>query len=80
MITKEMLPDLLYAVLKKMGGSASLLAVCKKFYSVYEEELKQSGDLFDTWQYDIRWAATALRKSGRMKDARISPSGIWEIL
>ena len=80
MITKEMLPDLLYSVLKKMGGSASLLAVCKKFYSIYEVELKSSGDLFYTWQYDIRWAATTLRKSGRMKDANISPSGIGEII
>jgi hypothetical protein len=80
MITKEMLPDLLYSVLKKMGGSASLLAVCKKFYSIYEVELKNSGDLFYTWQYDIRWAATTLRKSGRMKGANISPIGVWEII
>lgn len=80
MITKDMLPELLYNVLKKMGGSASLIQVCKKFYSIYEQELKNSGDLFYTWQYDIRWAATALRKSGRMKDARVSPSGVWEII
>ena len=80
MITKDMLPDLLYGVLKGMGGSASLLQVCKKFYLIYENDLKNSGDLFYTWQYDIRWAATHLRKSGRMKDAKVSPSGVWEIL
>ena len=80
MITKEMLPDLLYSVLKKMGGSASLLAVCKKFYSIYEVELKSSGDLFYTWQYDIRWAATTLRKTDRMIDAKVSPNGVWEII
>lgn len=80
MITKDMLPDLLYEVLQSMGGSASLLQVCKKFYFIYENDLKNSGDLFYTWQYDIRWAATDLRKSGRMKDAKVSPSGVWEII
>lgn len=80
MITKDMLPDLLYGVLKSMGGSASWLQVCKKFYSIYENDLKNSGDLFYTWQYDIRWAATDLRKSGRMKDAKVSPGGVWEII
>ena len=43
-----------------------------------------------TWNYDIRWAATELRKNGRMKPAHSkenpeelvdeSPKGIWEII
>ena len=56
------------------------IGICKHFWSKYENELKNSGDLFYTWQYDIRWAATALRKTGRMKDANLSPSGVWEII
>lgn len=79
-MTKEMLPDLLYGVLRDMGGRGSIIGICKRFWSKYENELKNSGDLFYTWQYDIRWAATALRKTGRMKDANLSPSGIWEII
>lgn len=79
-MTKEMLPDLLYGVLRDMGGRASIVGICKRFWCKYENELKNSGDLFYTWQYDIRWAATALRKTGRMKDANLSPSGVWEII
>ena len=45
----------------------------------YEEELKHSGDLLYTWQYDIRWAATELRKTGFMIEATESPRGLWQL-
>ena len=79
-MTKDMLPDLLYDVLQGMGGCGKIVPVCKKFWAKHESELKKSGDLFYTWQYDIRWAATTLRKTGRMIDAKVSPSGVWEII
>lgn len=79
-MTKNMLPDLLYDVLKEMGGRGSIVPVCKKFWAKHENDLRKSGDLFYTWQYDIRWAATTLRKAGRMIDAKVSPSGVWEII
>ena len=79
-MTKEMLPDLLYGILRDMGGHGSIISICKRFWSEYENELRNSGDLFYTWQYDIRWAATTLRKTGRMIDAKASPSGVWEII
>lgn len=78
-MTKDMLPNLLYGVLKDMGGRASIIPVCKEFWAKYENDLRNSGDLFYTWQYDIRWAATTLRKAGRMVAANVSPSGVWEI-
>jgi hypothetical protein len=45
----------------------------------YENELRRSGDLFFTWQYDIRWVATQLRNKGILRAAESSPSGIWEL-
>ena len=39
----------------------------------------QSDDLFYTWQYDFRWAATELRKEGIIRSADLSPKGIWEL-
>ena len=36
-----------------------------------------SGDIFYTWQYDIRWVGTELRKLGIMK--KDSKRGIWEL-
>lgn len=65
--------------LKKMNGSASLLEVCKWVWANKEKELRSSGDLFFTWQYDIRWAATRLRKKGLLQAANISPAGVWEM-
>lgn len=76
---KDDLPELLEATLIKLGGSGTILEVCKTFWADNESELRNSGNLFYTWQYDIRWAATTLRKSGIMKDASISDYGVWEL-
>lgn len=65
--------------LKEMGGTGTLLEVCKWVWENKEKELRSSGDLFFTWQYDIRWSATRLRKQGLLKAAEISPVGVWEL-
>jgi hypothetical protein len=74
------LPDVLYKVLSDLGGQANIITVCKLVWEKYKSDLEKSGDLFYCWQYDIRWAATELRKTGRMKAAEVSPKGIWEII
>jgi hypothetical protein len=79
-MTKHDLPDLLHDTINYLGGSASIIEICKVFWSKHEMVLRNSGDLFYTWQYDIRWAATELRKTARMKSADLSPTGIWEII
>lgn len=76
---KDDLPELLEATLTKLGGSGTILEVCKAFWTDNEGELRNSGALFYTWQYDIRWAATTLRKAGIMKDASVSDVGVWEL-
>ena len=63
-----------------MGGQTNIIDVCKFVWDHYQEELQKSGNLFYTWQYDIRWAATELRKAKRMKAASQSSRGTWEIL
>ena len=80
MLKREDLPDLLFQTIVSLKGAATIVDACKLFWDQHEKELKQSGDLFYTWQYDIRWAATELRKTGRMKAAEISPRGIWEVI
>jgi hypothetical protein len=61
-------------------GSLSLIEICKYVWDHHEEDLKNSGDLFYTWQYDIRWAATYLRKEGVPLPADESPKGVWELV
>lgn len=74
------LPSILYSSIKALGGQADIVGVCKYVWEHHHTELEHSGDLFYTWQYDIRWAATELRKRGQMKNANMSSRGIWEIL
>ena len=74
------LPDILYNSIKDMGGQTNSVNVCKCVWQQHQQELLDSGDLFNTCQYDIRWATTELRKTKRMKAAYQSPRDIWEIV
>lgn len=64
MLTKQDLPALVVDALKAIGGSGSVVDVCREVWEQNEPALQDSGDLFFTWQYDIRWAAQVLRDSG----------------
>lgn len=69
--------------LRQLGGAGTIVQVCQRVWQMHESELRASGDLFFTWQYDIRWAAQYLRNVGvlvavdnsRTKDWTLSPSG-----
>lgn len=69
----------LEAALRALGGSATLVEVSKEVWKVHEQELRAAGELFYTWQYDIRWAANRLRKRSVLRSAEVSPRGVWEL-
>ena len=48
------------------GGTTTLIEVAKRIWKNHELELRKSGDLFHKWQNDMGWAATELRKEGKM--------------
>jgi hypothetical protein len=75
MATKYDLADWVVDALRALGGSASLIAVCRQIWEQHEAELRRSGDLFFTWQYDTRWAAYRLRVQRRLRPASESPRG-----
>jgi hypothetical protein len=79
MATKKDLQNWITEALIANRGSATLLEICKYVWANHEKDLRQSGDLFFTWQYDIRWAATSLREKGKILPANQSPRGIWEL-
>lgn len=61
-------------------GSGNVIEIAKIIWKNHETDLKMSGDLFYTWQYDYRWAATHLRQKGVLKSAKDSPRGVWELV
>ena len=70
MSDKSVLGPWIVEALREHGGSADLLDVCKTVWQRHENDLRAAGDLFYTWQYDIRWAGTKLRQQGILAPAR----------
>ncbi len=77
MATKHDLQDWVKNALVSLGGRGSLTEVAKEIWRAHERDLRGSGDLFYTWQYDMRWAANRLRRSGVMQPVATSPTGVW---
>jgi hypothetical protein len=79
MAQKEDLQSWIVDALERRGGSALLVDVCRDVWQMHEPELRMSGDLFYTWQYDIRWAAQKLRDTGVLVRDEEAPRGIWKM-
>lgn len=79
MATRHDLVDWVYRAIHDNGGKATLAEVAKHIWKHHEAELRSSGDLFFTWQYDMRWAATRLRRTEKLKAADLSRRGDWEL-
>jgi len=77
---KQLLKEWLVEALVALNGSGTIVEVCEIVWKLHEKDLKRSGDLYYTWQYDIRWAATKLRKDGIIEYAELSPKGVWELV
>ena len=78
--TRADLTEWVYEAVRENGGQASLLEVAKAIWSKHEAALRGSGDLFFTWQYDMRWSAQTLRNTGKFKAINESPRHIWQIV
>lgn len=64
MATRDDLTEWVEEALRSLGGEGFPIDVAKEVWRLHEDDLRESGDLFYTWQYDLRWAATKLRQTG----------------
>ena len=62
--------------LRAHGGAASLIQVARDIQHRHEDELRRSGDLYFTWQHDLRRVAASLRDEGRLAP---SSDGVWRL-
>lgn len=65
--------------LRQLGGAGSIVQVCQRVWLVHEADLRGSGDLFFTWQYDIRWAAQYLRNVGLLESVDNRRTKDWTL-
>jgi len=78
-MTRDDLPNVVEGALRELGGSAPLVAVAREIWDRYEPELRSSGDLFYTWQYDMRWAAQKLRDAHKLTYRRSKGRHHWQL-
>ena len=67
MVTKDELGEWVVEALATLGGSGSVTDVSKLIWENHGEQIESSGDMFYTWQYDVRWAAHQLRRLGTIR-------------
>ncbi|GAA4225794.1 hypothetical protein GGQ68_003201 [Sagittula marina] len=67
MAAKADLQEWVLEALRDSGGEAHLTTIAKHIWEKHEAELRASGDLFYTWQYDMRWQAQHLKKAGKLE-------------
>ena len=77
MLTKQDLPRLVLEALKQLEGSGTVVEVAREVWQRNEPQLRASGDLFYTWQYDIRWAAQQLRDEGQLARRIAARTSRW---
>jgi hypothetical protein len=80
MATKADLTDWIVEALRAKGGAAHHVQVARHVWMHHAAELKDSGDLLYTWQYDLRWAALRLRRSGVMRPDEETRRGEWALI
>jgi hypothetical protein len=65
-ITKSDLKAWVVSALRDLGGSGRVVEIAKHIWENHENDLKEAGDLFYTWQYAMRWAGQELQLEGKL--------------
>lgn len=77
MAERATLKSWVLTALRELGGTGTIVQVCTIVWRDHQHDLEASGDLFYTWQYDIRWAAQYLRDNGYLVPAQRRRDAPW---
>ena len=73
------LPDWIVEALQSLGGAGTIVEISRAIWDRHEDDLQESGDIFYTWQYDLRWAGLKLRKVNILLPASDEERGVWRL-
>ena len=77
MAFREDLKDWVREALGELGGRASINDVARQIWLHHENDLRNAGEYFYSWQYDMRWAAQRLRDKGILSFHKQGAKNIW---
>lgn len=80
MVTRESMKLWIIEGLTSMGGVGWPRDIAKYVWDNYEDDLRKSGDILYTWQYDLRWAAQYLRDNNKLKPVNKRTDRPWELI
>jgi hypothetical protein len=76
-VTRRDLIPIVEAAIRHNGGKAPIVKIAQYIWERHHREIAKSGKMLFTWQYEMRWAATELRKLGKLTDP---VRGIWQLV
>lgn len=77
-MSRNDLIELIVVAIRDAGGSANIAQIGRYVWDNYEAELRNSGDFFYKWQYELRWASDVLVREKRIKKG--PPRGVWHVV
>ena len=72
--------QLVCEALESLGGEGTIVDTAAVIWKNYKDDLESSGDIFYTWQYDMRWARHKLSKTGKLTTEKRGKESIWKLI
>lgn len=79
MLYRERLQLWVREALGRLGGEGSVNDVAREIWLKHENDLKECGQHFYSWQYDMRWAAQRLREVNQLGLRKEGSKSIWTL-
>lgn len=80
MLKRNDLDEYICEALHTLGGEGTIVEVTREIWLRHEQSLRMSGDLFYTWQYDIRWARKRLVDQKILTTQTKDRKSVWKLL
>ncbi|WP_082167382.1 hypothetical protein [Methylobacterium aquaticum] len=77
---RQKLSEAVLRAVRDNGGRATIVEIARHIWINHEADLKAAGDLFYTWQYEMRWTAQKLRNAGQLAYARENGRNVWQLV